>query len=67
MSTAPIFHLNLPAFRENPYPQLKRMRAEAPIAFVPELNRTLFTRLDAEPVRVGGWAFRWVLNLPCKW
>ncbi len=53
MSSAPVFHLDLAAFRENPYPQLKRMRAEAPIAFVPELNRTLFTRLDdikkAEP------------------
>ena len=53
MSTAPVFHLDLAAFHENPYPQLKHMRAEAPIAFVPELNRTLFTRLDdirkAEP------------------
>ncbi len=53
MSTAPIFHLDLPAFRENPYPQLERMRAKAPIAYVPELRRTLLTRLDdikaAEP------------------
>ncbi|MBL1437686.1 MAG: cytochrome P450 [Rhodobacteraceae bacterium] len=53
MSTAPVFHIDLKAFRENPYPQLKQMRAKASIAFVPELNRTLFTRLDdikkAEP------------------
>ncbi len=53
MSTAPVFRLDLKAFQENPYPQLKEMRAKAPIAFVPELNRTLFTRLDdikkAEP------------------
>lgn len=53
MSTAPVFNLDMVAFKENPYPQLKRMRAEAPIAFVPELNRTLFTHLDdikkAEP------------------
>ena len=46
MSTAPVFHLDLPAFRENPYPQLKTMRQEAPIAFVPELGRILLTRLD---------------------
>ncbi len=53
MSSAPTFHLDMPAFRENPYPQLKRMRQEAPIAYVPELGRTLLTRLDdikaAEP------------------
>ena len=53
MSTATVFHLDLPAFRENPYPALKEMRRKAPIAFVPELNRTLLTRLDdikaAEP------------------
>jgi len=22
---------------------------------------------DAEPVRIGGWAFRGLLNLPVKW
>ena len=53
MSTAPVFNLDMEAFQKDPYPQLKRMRAEAPIAFVPALNRTLFTRLDdikkAEP------------------
>mgnify|MGYP001090197616 CR=1 FL=1 len=53
MSTAPEFHIDLSEFRENPYPALKQMRAEAPIAYVPELGRTLLTRLDdikaAEP------------------
>ena len=53
MSTAPVYNIDLKAFQENPYPQLKDMRAKAPIAFVPELNRTLFTLLDdikkAEP------------------
>ncbi len=53
MSNAPVFHIDLPAFREDPYPQLKEMRAASPIAFVPELGRTLLTRLDdikaAEP------------------
>lgn len=34
---------------------------------------TLFRRLnnlrlrDDEPVRIGGWAFRGLLNLPVKW
>ena len=33
----------------------------------------IFTRLknlrldDSEPVRIGGWAFRGLLNLPVKW
>ena len=53
MSSAPEFHIDLSEFRENPYPALKQMRAEAPIAYVPELGRTLLTRLDdikaAEP------------------
>jgi len=53
MSRAPIFNIDLEAFREDPYPQLKELRAKAPIAFVPELNRTLLTKLDdiraAEP------------------
>lgn len=53
MSTAPVFHIDLEAFRKNPYPQLKQMRIKTPIAYVPELGRTLLTRLDdikaAEP------------------
>ena len=53
MSNAPVFHIDLPTFREDPYPALKEMRAVAPIAYVPELGRTLLTRLDdiraAEP------------------
>ncbi|MBL4805989.1 MAG: cytochrome P450 [Rhodobacteraceae bacterium] len=53
MSTAPIVHIDLAAFWADPYPTLKKMRRETPIAFVPELNRTLLTRRDdiikAEP------------------
>lgn len=53
MSTAPIVHLDLATFWADPYPALKEMRANTPIVFVPELNRTLLTRLDdikaAEP------------------
>ncbi|MDG1429923.1 MAG: cytochrome P450, partial [Paracoccaceae bacterium] len=44
MSTAPHFDIDLKAFWSDPYPNLKRMRAEAPICFVPQLNATLITR-----------------------
>lgn len=46
MSTAPHFSIDLSAFWHDPYPTLARMRREAPIAFVPELNGTVFTRRD---------------------
>ena len=41
MSTAPHFSIDVPAFARDPYPDLARMRAEAPIAYVPELGATL--------------------------
>lgn len=47
MSTAPVFDIDLPAFWADPYPTLKRLRAEAPIAYVPQLGATLITRRDA--------------------
>lgn len=46
MSDAPITHVDLAAFAADPYPALARMRAEAPITFVPELGATLLTRRD---------------------
>ncbi|HPG02299.1 MAG TPA: cytochrome P450, partial [Rhodoblastus sp.] len=46
MSTAPSVSIDLAAFWRDPYPTLKKLRAEAPIAFVPELGATLFTRRD---------------------
>jgi cytochrome P450 len=46
MSTAPHFPLDVQDFWRNPYPALARMRAEAPIAFVPQLGSTLLTRRD---------------------
>ena len=46
MSNAPIYHINPDAFHANPYPDLAEMRAIAPIAFVPELGATLFTKRD---------------------
>ncbi|NOX72838.1 MAG: cytochrome P450 [Alphaproteobacteria bacterium] len=46
MSTAPIVHIDPVAFTTDPYPALKSMRANTPIAFVPELGATLFTKRD---------------------
>jgi len=47
MATAPTFDIDQGAFHADPYPALARMRAEAPICFVPQLGATLFTRRDA--------------------
>ena len=46
MSDAPVFEIDPQAFGADPYPALKRMRAEAPIAYVPQLGATLITRRD---------------------
>ena len=46
MSNAPRFEIDLQEFWIDPYPTLARMRAEAPIAYVPQLDSTLFTRRD---------------------
>lgn len=46
MSTAPAYHIDPAAFHADPYPDLARMRAEVPIAHVPELGATLITRRD---------------------
>ena len=46
MSNAPHFDIDVPAFWADPYPALARMRKEAPIAFVPQLGSTVFTRRD---------------------
>jgi hypothetical protein len=40
MSNAPHYNIDVPAFWTDPYPDLARMRKEAPIAFVPQLNST---------------------------
>lgn len=44
MSNAPRYDIDVPAFWADPYPDLARMRREAPIAFVPQLGSTVFTR-----------------------
>jgi len=46
MSTAPHFDIDAKDFWADPYPALARMRRETPIAFVPQLGSTLFTRRD---------------------
>src|SRR5580704_3017651 len=46
MSNAPHFDIDVPRFWADPYPDLARMRKEAPIAFVPQLGSTVFTRRD---------------------
>ena len=46
MGNAPHFDIDPAEFWRDPYPALARLRAEAPIAFVPQLGSTLFTRRD---------------------
>lgn len=46
MSNAPHFDIDVREFWNDPYPALKRMRAETPIAFIPQLGSTIFTRRD---------------------
>lgn len=46
MSTAPRYDIDPQAFWQDPYPDLARLRAGSPIAFVPQLGATLFTRRD---------------------
>jgi cytochrome P450 len=46
MSNAPHYNVDVGAFWADPYPDLARMRKEAPIAFVPQLGSTVFTRRD---------------------
>jgi hypothetical protein len=46
MSNAPHYNIDVGAFWADPYPDLARMRKEAPIAFVPQLGSTVFTRRE---------------------
>ena len=46
MSTAPSVDLELNDFWRDPYPTLAKLRAAAPIAYVPQLTSTLLTRHD---------------------
>jgi cytochrome P450 len=46
MSNAPHYNIDVPTFWADPYPDLARMRKTTPIAFVPQLGSTIFTRRD---------------------
>jgi cytochrome P450 len=46
MSNAPHYEIDVQKFWVDPYPDFARMRQEAPIAFVPQLGSTVFTRRD---------------------
>lgn len=46
MSSAPVVEIHPQSFWQDPYPVLARMRAQTPIAYVPQLGATLFTRRD---------------------
>lgn len=46
MSDAPLYSIDPQAFWDDPYPDLARMRAETPIAYVPQLGATLLTKRD---------------------
>ncbi|MEM9012284.1 MAG: cytochrome P450 [Pseudomonadota bacterium] len=46
MAAPPVYEIDPKAFWADPYPDLARMRAEAPIAHVPQLGATLITRRD---------------------
>ncbi len=46
MSTAPVFEIDVAAFRSDPYPTLARMREEGSILSVPQLRATLFLSRD---------------------
>src|ERR1700758_5393149 len=46
MSNAPHYEIDVQKFWADPYPDLARMRKQAPIAFVPQLGSTVFTRRD---------------------
>ncbi len=46
MTVAPHFDIDMDAFWRDPYPTLTRLRAEAPVAYVPQLDGIVITRRD---------------------
>ena len=46
MTTAPRFDIDMDAFWHDPYPTLARLQAEAPIAYVPQLDGIVMSRRD---------------------
>ena len=46
MADAPRFDIDMDAFWHDPYPTLARMRDEAPVAYVPQIDGIVLTRRD---------------------
>ena len=46
MASPPVFDIDLASFWHDPYPTLSRLRAEAPVAFIPQLNGIVLARHD---------------------
>ncbi|WP_192964411.1 cytochrome P450 [Phycobacter azelaicus] len=46
MARKPVYEIDPQAFWQDPYPDLKRLRAETPVAYVPQLDAVLITRRD---------------------
>ena len=46
MTAAPRFDIDMDAFWRDPYPTLARLRAAAPVAYVPQLDGIVITRRD---------------------
>ena len=46
MPAAPVYDIDLGAFWQDPYPILARMQADAPVAYVPQLDGIVLTRRD---------------------
>ena len=44
MSSAAVQDIDLKTFMKDPYPTLKYFRKNSPIAYVPQLNATLFSK-----------------------
>jgi cytochrome P450 len=47
VSNAPVYDIDPDAFWRDPYPDLKIMRRDCPVAYVPQLGATLMTKRDA--------------------
>ena len=47
MNKKPIQNIDVLKFKRNPYPDLKEMRANNPICFVPQLNATMICDRDS--------------------
>ena len=47
MENNPIYNIDIPKFKRNPYPDLEKMRAVNPICFVPQLNALMLCDRDS--------------------